>query len=68
MSGLTSPASWVIDWVRGIAGAGTDGKRVSSQDDYYSALEAHQPGDRINIKTRRADTSQSYTVELIESQ
>ncbi|MEZ5571890.1 MAG: trypsin-like peptidase domain-containing protein [Halioglobus sp.] len=45
-----------------------DGKQIRSQDDYYSALEAHQPGDRINITTRRAEKLRSYNVELIESQ
>jgi S1-C subfamily serine protease len=45
-----------------------DGKQIRSQDDYYSALEAHQPGDTVSITTRRADQSHTYSVKLIESQ
>ena len=45
-----------------------NGKPIRTQDDYFSALEAHDPGDSVDITTRRGDKTLSYTVELIESQ
>ena len=45
-----------------------EGKEVRTQDDYFSALEAHKPGDKITIKTRRQDRTLTYKVELTESQ
>jgi S1-C subfamily serine protease len=44
------------------------GRRVRTQDDYLSALEQHEPGDVIAIKTRKDDREKTYQVELIESQ
>ena len=45
-----------------------DGKRIRSQDDFYSVLEAHQPGETINITTMREKRSRTYKVKLVESQ
>ena len=45
-----------------------DGKPIQSQDDYFSALEAHKPGDIISIKTHRGEETRTYRVELVESQ
>ncbi len=45
-----------------------DGKPIQSQDDFFTALESHKPGDTINIKTHRGEESRSYKVELVESQ
>jgi len=45
-----------------------DDKPISTQDDYFSALEAHQPGDTVSITTRLGDRTRTYKVELIESQ
>lgn len=45
-----------------------DGKAVRNQDDYYSALETHQPGDTVKMRTRREDEVRTYKIELIESQ
>lgn len=45
-----------------------DDTPIRSHDDYFSALEAHNPGDTVNITTRLGDRNRSYTVELIESQ
>jgi S1-C subfamily serine protease len=45
-----------------------DDKPISSQDDYYSALEARKPGDVVTIKTTLGDDSKTYRIELIESQ
>ncbi len=44
------------------------GRKVRTHDDYLSALEQHDPGDVITIKTRRDDREKTYQVELIESQ
>jgi S1-C subfamily serine protease len=43
-------------------------REVHSQDDYFSILEAHKPGDKITIKTKRQEQSFSYQVKLTESQ
>tara|TARA_R110002110_G_scaffold91264_2_gene237500 strand:+ start:119122 stop:120201 length:1080 start_codon:yes stop_codon:yes gene_type:complete len=43
-------------------------KQIRTHDDYYSALEQHQPGDRIKLRARRGDKSTTYTLRLIESQ
>ncbi len=43
-------------------------KRVRNRDDYLSALEEFEPGDRVTIRTRRGESELSYEVELIESQ
>jgi S1-C subfamily serine protease len=45
-----------------------DGKPVRDQDDYFSALEAHKPGERISIRTRLGEKTLTYNVELVESQ
>jgi S1-C subfamily serine protease len=45
-----------------------DDKPIRNQDDYFSALEAHKPGDSVRVKTRLGEETQTYTVELIESQ
>ncbi|MEH6585441.1 MAG: trypsin-like peptidase domain-containing protein [Halioglobus sp.] len=41
---------------------------VRSSDDYLSALEKYEPGDKITIKTLRKEDERSFIVELIESQ
>jgi S1-C subfamily serine protease len=45
-----------------------DDKPISTQDDYFSALEAHAPGDTVSITTRLGNKTRTYKVELIESQ
>lgn len=43
-------------------------KVVRNQDDYYSSLEAHEPGDIVTIKTLREGAEHSYKVRLVESE
>jgi S1-C subfamily serine protease len=45
-----------------------DGKTIRSQDDYFNAIEAREPGDRVSIETLRGDEERTYRVELVESQ
>jgi S1-C subfamily serine protease len=45
-----------------------DDKQVRSRDDYLSALEQHEPGDRVTVRTRRGERELRFEVELIESQ
>lgn len=45
-----------------------DDKPIRTQDDYYSVLEAHTPGETVTIRTRLGDRTRDYKVELIESQ
>jgi S1-C subfamily serine protease len=41
---------------------------IRSNDDFYSAIEAFEPGDKVTVRTRRAGETLEYTLELIESQ
>ncbi|MEH6580488.1 MAG: trypsin-like peptidase domain-containing protein [Halioglobus sp.] len=41
---------------------------VRTNDDYLSILERLEPGDTVDIKTRRGDTDKQFEVTLIESQ
>ena len=43
-------------------------KAIRSNDDYYNALEAYEPGQKITLKTRFEDKEASFDMELIESQ
>jgi len=45
-----------------------DGRRVRSHDDYFSAVEAREPGDTVEVKSRLAGEERRYSVTLIESQ
>lgn len=45
-----------------------DGKDIRSQDDFYSVLEAHKPGDTVSITTTRGQGSHTYKLKLVESQ
>ncbi|NND67262.1 MAG: trypsin-like serine protease [Halioglobus sp.] len=45
-----------------------EGRRIRTHDDYFSALEAHKPGDKITLRTRRGEREESYRIRLIESQ
>ena len=45
-----------------------DGKAVRSNDDYLDLLEKRQPGDTIQISTRRDKQEKTFKVKLIESQ
>ncbi len=45
-----------------------NGREVLDNDDYLSALEEHEPGEKVTIKTRREKEDMSFDVELIESQ
>jgi len=45
-----------------------DGHEIRNHDDYFSALEQHEPGDTIGIKTRNGDSDKTYQIKLIESQ
>jgi len=41
---------------------------VASNDEFLSAMEAHQVGDTINITTTREGTERLFEVELSEAQ
>ena len=41
---------------------------MRSHDDYFSAIEAYEPGDKVKIRSRLGDKIVTYEVELIESQ
>ncbi len=43
-------------------------KPVRSQDDFFSVLEAHKPGDKVTVHTRLGKETQRYKLRLIESQ
>ncbi len=43
-------------------------REIRSNDDYFSALEAHKPGDRITVRTRLGQQEKRYRIKLIESQ
>lgn len=43
-------------------------KPVRNRDDYFSALEAYEPGDTVTVRTRRGKDHFDYEVTLIESQ
>jgi S1-C subfamily serine protease len=45
-----------------------DGKAITNNDDYLTALESRKPGDRVKITTRRGDKTRTFDVDLIESQ
>jgi S1-C subfamily serine protease len=45
-----------------------DGKTIRTQDDYFNAVEAREPGDKVKIETLRGDEKRAYRVELVESQ
>lgn len=45
-----------------------DDNPIHSQDDYFTALEAHKAGDVITVTTRRGDESRRYKITLVESQ
>ena len=45
-----------------------EGRQIRSHDDYFSALEQHEPGDSVTIKARNGDDERTYQVTLIESQ
>jgi len=45
-----------------------DGERVASNDEFLSAMEAHQVGDTIKITTTREGTERQFDVELSEVQ
>jgi len=43
-------------------------REIRTLDDYFSALEAHKPGDKVTVRTRLGKQEKSYQVRLIESQ
>ena len=45
-----------------------DGERVASNDEFLSAMEAHQVGDTIKITTTREGRERQFDVELSEVQ
>lgn len=45
-----------------------DDTPIHSQDDYFNAMEARKPGEKVAIQTRRGDKTHIYRVELVESQ
>lgn len=45
-----------------------DGKRIQNQDDYFTALEARDIGDTVEIRSRLGDETKTYRVRLAESQ
>ncbi len=44
------------------------GEQVKTNDDYLSALESHEIGDTIEVRTLRDDEEMTFQVTLIESQ
>ncbi|GAB5450656.1 MAG: trypsin-like peptidase domain-containing protein [Halioglobus sp.] len=45
-----------------------EGREIRSHDDYFSAIEKHQPGDVVQITTLLGEERKRYKVRLIESQ
>ena len=45
-----------------------DGEPVNSNDDYFSALESHEIGDTIEVRTIRSKEEKRFEITLIESQ
>ncbi len=45
-----------------------DGKPIRTHDDYFSALEAREPGDMISVETLRGNATRRYKLRLVESQ
>ncbi len=45
-----------------------DDEPVRSQDDYYSIMEQHKPGDSVRVTSRLGRKERTVTVELSESQ
>lgn len=45
-----------------------DGDPVRNNDDYFSIIEKHQPGDVVEVTTRYGDEERTRRVELTESQ
>jgi S1-C subfamily serine protease len=45
-----------------------DGAPIRTNDDYMSALEQHEPGDVIDIKTQLGKETSTYRVTLVESE
>jgi S1-C subfamily serine protease len=43
-------------------------KPVRSNDDFLSVIEAHQPGDQVEIRIKRGERAETLMVELAESQ
>lgn len=43
-------------------------KEIRTHDDYFSAMEAHEPGDEVTIRTRLGKEEKRYSIKLIESQ
>ena len=43
-------------------------RQVLNHDDYFDALEEHEPGDQVTITCQLADKTLTYRVRLIESQ
>jgi S1-C subfamily serine protease len=43
-------------------------KPIRSHDDYFSTMEKHKAGDRVKITSRLGDKTQTYEIELVESQ
>jgi S1-C subfamily serine protease len=44
---------------------GIDQQKVEDYDDFYNALDAHQSGDRVNLKLRRGDQVVEAQTELM---
>ena len=45
-----------------------DDKPIRSNDDYFNALEQHEPGDKLTVTTLRGEETLTYEIELVESQ
>jgi S1-C subfamily serine protease len=60
--------NWRGEIVLGDVIVAIDDKAVRNQDDYFAIIESHEPGDRVEVTTRRGDRERSYTVTLTESQ
>jgi S1-C subfamily serine protease len=47
---------------------GVEGREVRSFDDLYTALDEHEPGDRVTVRVRRGDRERDVQITLQEVQ
>ena len=43
-------------------------RAIRTHDDYFSAMESHEPGDKVVFRTRLGKEEKRYDITLIESQ
>jgi S1-C subfamily serine protease len=42
-----------------------DGRKVESYDDYYNALDQKKPGEKVDVKVRRADKTVTLSLDVL---